>query len=193
MHVQSMPPLNHEGLLPPFLGDPSQVVGLSPYKSNVVDLVTRFGISKRRLEILYGFIMFRRRLFQVGLKRGFQWINGSFVQILDREPNDIDVVTIFHSSLSRHNFKSMVAYYSSLFHSVLTKRNYETDAYFVDAAIYDYYNFSRMITYWFGLFSHTREGFIWKGIIEIPLPNSDKECDAELEYIVKAQEAYHGQ
>ena len=173
MHFQSMPPLNHEGLLPPFLGDPSQKLGLSPYQTSVVDLIARFGVSKRRLEILHGFIMFRRRLFQVGLKTGFQWVNGSFVQLLDREPNDIDVVTIIHSSLSRHNFSSVVAYNTSLFRSDLTKKYYETDAYFVDAAVHDYYRFSRTIAYWFGLFSHTRDGSIWKGFVEIPLPSSD--------------------
>lgn len=192
MPTFSIPQINHEGLLPPFLGDPSQLSGLSPYRSNVRDLVAKFGTTERRLQILAGFIKFRRRLFQVGLKVGFQWINGSFIQFIDREPNDIDVVTIFHSNIPRNNFNSTVNYNISLFKSSSTKLMYETDAYFVDAAIFNYYNFSRQITYWFGLFSHTRHSCIWKGILEIPLPNSNYECDTELELITQKQGAHHG-
>lgn len=47
-----------------------------------------------------GFIDYRKALSREGIERGFQWINGSFVEDIERSqsrpPSDIDVVTFFH-------------------------------------------------------------------------------------------------
>ena len=59
----------------------------------------RFGDTVARREILKGFLNFRTALHAAGLVKGFQWVNGSFVehtvQRENREPRDMDVVTFF--------------------------------------------------------------------------------------------------
>lgn len=191
MNLTSIPQFNHEGLLPPFTGDPCSSIGNSPYKSNVSDLIHRFGTSKRRVSILAGYIKHRRRLFQIGIKNGFQWINGSFLQNLNREPRDIDVVTIFYTNLKRCNFNIILKKNHSLFIPTLAKKFYDTDAHFVDVAALNYYTFSRQLSFYLGLFSHARDSFLWKGILEILLPTSAKECDEEFQMITKIFEKYN--
>lgn len=192
MNTHMIPPFNHEGLLPPFVGDPARSEGHAPYRTSFAELVRVFGTSERRLQILAGFATFRRRLFQVGIRNGFQWVCGSFVQKMKREPGDIDAVTVFHTDIPRQNFESVFRYNPSLFYPDSTKALYKTDAYFVDVAALDYYFATRRITFWFGLFSHTKEGHIWKGVLEIPLPGSTGECDAEFELVIETQGSLNG-
>ena len=63
------------------------------------ELVLRFGTSPERRRILDGFLRYRGRLHAAGLRTGFQWLDGSFLENIEliesRLPNDLDVVTFF--------------------------------------------------------------------------------------------------
>ena len=72
----------------------------SPYAISLVDLVASFATTEHRRGLLIGFLAFRAALHEAGLVRGFQWVDGSFVQNIEETdglaPNDIDVVTFFY-------------------------------------------------------------------------------------------------
>jgi hypothetical protein len=61
--------------------------------------VRPLGTTPARLTILDGFLQFRQRLRAAGLAVGFQWLNGSFLQDVERfegrDPGDLDVVTFY--------------------------------------------------------------------------------------------------
>ena len=88
-------------VIPPHLGDPKRREDLSPYSCTVEELCDRFATSPKRREILDGFLALRREFFKIGLK-GFQWVDGSFVEDIEmhegRDPDDIDVVTFVDSA-----------------------------------------------------------------------------------------------
>ena len=52
----------------------------SPYEVSVIDLVERFATSPERIEILEGYLNYRKALHDLGLLEGFQWLDGSFCE-----------------------------------------------------------------------------------------------------------------
>ena len=86
-----------DGFLPG--NDPADSVSSkrSPYSLSLPEFVHRFGQSVERRSLMNGLLRYRALLQQAGLGAGFQWINGSFVEdverIRGRPPADIDVVT----------------------------------------------------------------------------------------------------
>jgi hypothetical protein len=83
-------------VLPPYLDDPREIAGISPYRCTVLELVERYRTSTVREKLLRGLLELRERLRERDVD-GFQWIGGSFVEDIEaqenRPPNDIDVVT----------------------------------------------------------------------------------------------------
>jgi hypothetical protein len=64
---------------------------LSPYVVTALEVVTSLGTSEARKTILRGWLLHRAALRAVGLDRGFQWLDGSFVE--DKVLKDLDVVS----------------------------------------------------------------------------------------------------
>ena len=95
-----IPDWDSRGLLPPFVSSPTSGEGRSPYLVRLTDLVLRFGYTTARRTFLAGLLDYRADLHAAGIKNGFQWINGSFVEDKighsGEEPGDIDLVTFFH-------------------------------------------------------------------------------------------------
>jgi hypothetical protein len=155
------------GILPPFLKSPIRRDGISPYLATPAELVERYATSPRRIRILEGLLAYRSELRRVGLSVGFQWIDGSFVETLNREPEDVDVVTVSSLPVScspddEHLFKAAEA-----------KRRFLCDAYFVDLANGEATWAVNESVYWYGLFSHQRQTHRWKGIVQMDLASSD--------------------
>lgn len=93
-----LPEWNSQGFLPAIMpGEAGHSLNRSPYTISCVELVERYGSSIKRLEILKGFLNYRKKLHDLGLVQGVQWLDGSFVENIEvlegRAPNDIDVVT----------------------------------------------------------------------------------------------------
>ena len=55
-----------------------------------------------------------------------------------------------------------------LFDPALCRDIYRCDAYFVELGLQPEVLVNRT-KYWFGLFSHQRDTFLWKGMLEVPL------------------------
>ena len=96
------PQFDHNGVLPPHLGMPTDPAQLSPYPVSPVEVCARFGFSAERRGILRGWLGMRAALRQLGYASGFQWLDGSFMEDAEtfrgRPPGDIDVVSFLEAS-----------------------------------------------------------------------------------------------
>ncbi len=176
--MAAIPPHNLNGVLPPFAGtDVTSVAAHSPYRAPLSEVVDRFATSARRIEILKGFFDLRRELKLLGIVNGVQWLDGSFTEQISREPNDIDIITIFEppTAWSDPAIMAVAESRTDLFDTRESKKKYLCDAYYLDVQGLN----MRILIYWYGLFGHRRTTFEWKGLIEVDLAE-DEQAAADL-------------
>ena len=187
-----IPDLNQSGVLPPFVvssGGPTNPSGMAPYKTSITEFVERYAFSKDRIAILQGLLAFRKELRKLGITNGFQWVDGSFVEDVEknrgRSPNDIDLITFAmrpEGLGSEEEWRKLVTDNQGLFVPQDAKSNYSCDAYFVDLNL-NPFHIVNQTRYWFGLFSHQRDTSLWKGMVEIPIICDDDEASKLLESV----------
>jgi hypothetical protein len=184
--ILSIPAFDLGGVLPPFLGtEPGVLASQSPYEASMLEIVHRLGTSAHRNQLLRGLLDYRAALRGIGLIEGFQWIDGSFVE--DKElvrglaPSDIDVVTLFERTGFENDEPGWRAHIAphrfTLFNPRHCKATYRCDAYPIDLGTSGT-NVARQSAFWFSLFSHQRDSFRWKGIIQCPLGPDGIDTDA---------------
>lgn len=139
------------------------------------DVVRRFGTSEHRCTILRGLLHYRTELRRIGVARAFQWLDGSFVENIPREPNDIDAVT-FAEQVPR--LGALQTSDQELFDASKTKQRFSCDAYLVQLAIANRAKMVERVAYWYGLFSHRRVTFEWKGIVQVDLDDARQDTEA---------------
>lgn len=175
---EPIPDWEPSGLLPPFVAGAISPEGRSPYHVSLMDLILRLGDTDHRRRLLRGLLNYRARLHQAGLVDGFQWINGSFVENVERhprqQPSDIDVVTFCHLP-SGQTQEELDKSNPELFSQPAIKELYSVDAYpvFLDSG-----NLSWLVgrvTYWNSLWSH-RENRQWKGYLEVDLADAEDQA-----------------
>jgi hypothetical protein len=175
MGVVAIPNWDPSGVLPPINQIAPTSVNRSPYSVSLTDLVLRFATTPDRQTVLAGYLGFRAALHSVGLTSGFQWIDGSFAEdierIAGRGPNDIDVVTFYNLPPSQ-TAKDVFTAHQRLFTSKDTKADYHVDAYFVQLNAGSPEPLVNLSAYWYSLWSHRRGGQ-WKGYLQIDLSSSD--------------------
>ena len=178
-----IPPFNHNNVLPPFQGNnPANIYKQSPYQCSIMEFCKHFAMSDKRKIILKGFVQFRLKCCHIGITKGFQWIDGSFIEDImasdNREPNDIDVVSFIFGLQAipnliieiKKNFREFVE-------PQLSKTNYHVDHYLVEAD-FNPITTIQAVKYWNQLFGHNLKG-IWKGMVEIPFyPTPVNDTDA---------------
>ena len=173
-----IPAFNTSGVLPPYAGSSPGVPGaLSPYMTSMTAVVSRFGISRERLDILEGLLNYRSALKTAGIDKGYQWLDGSFVEDVERRrsrpPRDIDLVTFaYRPSTPSFKWADFVQNNLELFNPLLAKANFKCDAYYVDLEI-PAHMVVQQTSYWCGLMAHQRETFLWKGILCVQLNSDD--------------------
>jgi hypothetical protein len=170
-----IPKYEESGVLPPFIGEsPAYSAAQAPYKVSLNEFVTHFATSEERIAILRGFLGYRTKFKALGMINGFQWIDGSFVENVEknrgRAPNDIDLVSFAHKpiGLNRADVLGFMNTNKDIFSPIKAKETYKCDAYFVDLDLPTKAIVSKT-KYWFGLFSHQRDTSLWKGMLEIDL------------------------
>lgn len=180
-----IPNHSHDGVLPPFLpgGSPTEPGEMAPYRVGLSEFVQRFGDTSERREILEGLVAYRNALRAVGITSGFQWLDGSFVEdcerIRGRSPKDIDIITFSMrpKALAESGvWRTFVQSRPDLFDPDTTKEHFKCDAYFVDLGVHPVHLVAQT-RYWFGLFSHQRDTYLWKGMIEVPFLDDDKDVE----------------
>lgn len=175
-----LPSFNASGVLPPFTGDgPGDRQAASPYKASMSEIVAKFGYTPERRRILRGLLEFRQALRSIAIVTGFQIIDGSFLEDCEktrsRPPSDIDLVTFSHLPVPAQEVQAFLGVHMGLFNTAEVKQTYLCDAYFVDLAKDARYVVQDTM-YWYGLFSHQRDTFMWKGLISTPLLSDDEDA-----------------
>ena len=171
----TIPAWTSEGILPPFLGAEPTTALRSPYATTAWDMVDRFATTSHRVEILDGFLRYRSGLHALGFVEGAQWIDGSFLEQVEKHradgkspgpPGDVDVVslTIYPSTLTGRADVT-----SRFFAGHDCKEEFRTDAFLIELNDPGPPSIVDQLIYWYSLFSHRRGSLAWKGMLCIPM------------------------
>ncbi len=180
----SLPGFDEAGLLPPIWpGNAGGSDDRSPYQTSFLALCKRLGHTPARLELLRGLATLREQLRCAGLVEGFQWIDGSFVEDVERAgervPQDIDVVT-FAPLGDGQAQEVLMALWPELFDEVHVKSVLGVEHFFVNMTGPINAAFVRRVAYWYSMWSHQRDTSRWKGFVELPLSGDDADALAWL-------------
>lgn len=169
-----VPDFNANGVLPPHLGQPTEMAQISPFPATALELCQKLSFSPERREVLRGWLALRNLLRTAGFLGGFQWLDGSFMEdaeaVRGRAPADIDVVSFLPMSPGPLD----PAISQKLANRGLVKSQMKVDHMVV------FLNWSGPVIveytrYWCGLFSHRRGDGVWKGMLKVDLntPSED--------------------
>ena len=184
-----IPDWNIAGVLPPIRPGQDGTSGdRSPYIAAFCQLVERFAHSSERIAILQGLLDYRMSLYAIGVDKGFQWLDGSFmeqVEVLEcRPPNDVDVVTFFHLPDGVDQV-TLFTNHRTLFTPKDIKEKFKVDGYPSVLGTPNTASHIRQVSYWYSMWSHRRDG-LWKGFLQIDLsPTADAEATVLLKQIHK--------
>jgi hypothetical protein len=145
----------------------------------LADVILRFGSSQERRRILDGLLRYRAELHRAGLVQGFQWLDGSFFEDVERlegrSPQDVDVVTFLNPPEGAAEDESLEA----LFDRAWIKASFFIDHYVVELSLPGPQLVS-WSAYWYSVWSHRRD-LRWKGYLEIDLdPEEDETARVNL-------------
>lgn len=178
-----IPDFDHNQVLPPHLGDPRQPDELSPFPATSKEVCAKLATSAERKSILQGWLVFRRRLTQLNITDGFQWLDGSFLEDIEaaesRPPKDLDVLTFFAlpAGMTSNDFVAQVEpVLPEFFDRDLSKATFHLDHFPVNLATPGI-ELVDLTRYWTGLFSHRRNG-VWKGMLRIELNTAASDTEA---------------
>jgi len=176
-----IPSFNASGVLPPFTGPtPVDRAVTSPFNATMTEVVQRFGTTEPRIEILQGLLNYRKELRSIGVISGFQWLDGSFIEDVEKvrgiPPKDIDLVTFGPRPVVDYSsFMNLMDLRKDLFDPREAKKAYRADAYFMDT-LKPAHILVPDAAYFFGLFSHQRNTALWKGMLVVNLASDDDEA-----------------
>lgn len=169
-----VPNWNTAGVLPPCDEVDPTSFARSPYRVSVLALVERFATSTERVAILRGYLAYRASLHRLGLITGFQWVDGSFIEDVERvearAPNDVDVVSFLLAP--RGSDAGVIDGDHDALDNAAAKSRFRVDGYFVELDYLEPREITSITTYWYSLWSHRRNG-VWKGFIEVELDPGD--------------------
>ncbi|EXE36325.1 DUF6932 family protein [Acinetobacter baumannii] len=189
-----IPEFNMAGVIPPIQpGAPGHSAERSPYITDIDNLIARFATSPKRIKILKSFLEFRKCFYELGVVNGFQWIDGSFCQDVERiearDPGDIDVVTFFYVPENIPLTHELITNINNLTDTEYTKPLFNVDAYgmqlgtaFTPATV-------KLLSYWYSMWSHRKSDKMWKGFVQLPLsPEEDEQAIITLNSIETREE-----
>lgn len=180
------------GLLPPFLGADAVTPERSPYLSTMPQLVASLGTSGHRRQLIRHLIDYRALLADHGYVAGVQFVDGSFVENVEqsagRPPVDIDVFSIlrlpdqYRVDPSAWNPGGLSFWENEVANRAKNKQRFSLDTYGMILDGVGPMQIIRDLIYWYGLFSHQRDTFAWKGFVMVALdPTADQAARSALE------------
>jgi hypothetical protein len=191
--IVPFPTFDIRGLLPPFIGTDATTARRSPYVTTMVEVAAQLGTTPNRRQLLRNLIAYRGLLANDGYQSGVQFIDGSFVENIEdnakRPPGDIDVLSIlsvppkYVSDPTLWTSAGLPFWRTEIADRDKNKVRYSLDTY---AFLYEEFVPSPMrlinyVIYWYGLFSHQRSTFAWKGFLALGLdPVNDQAALAAL-------------
>ncbi len=165
-----IPPFTINGVLPPYVGPDGPggaAEDMSPYVTTGLEIVSTLASTNERRDILLGWLKYRADLRAIGFERGFQWLDGSFVE--DKEPRDLDVVSFLYRPPGINDPTQLLMVMranAKLFVRNLVKAEYKLDAFPIDLDGSPEALVSST-RYFLGLFSHRRGDDVWKGMLQV--------------------------
>ena len=171
-----IPGFTIDSVLPPYVG-PGGPGGapedLSPYNVSATEVAATLAQTDARKDILRGWLAHRAALRAIGFTRGFQWLDGSFVE--EKDPRDLDVVTFLYRPADiqdRDELARLMRANLNLFGRPQVKAAYSLDFFPIDldGSAEALVSLTR---YWLSLFSHRRGDDLWKGMLEVRLEDED--------------------
>lgn len=183
--MSAIPEWNPLGILPPVHPGVSPAArNRTPYRADLLDFLKHFSGTLARIELLEGFLEYRKALHGIGIVSGFQWINGSFAENIEllegRDPRDIDCVT-FYVMPDREDEESLYYKNPHIFNHNEVKSTFHVDSYYITIEDTLTQEMIENITYWYSMWSHRRD-LVWKGFIQLDIdPAQDKEAHRLLE------------
>jgi hypothetical protein len=143
---------------------------MSPYVVTAAEVVATLATTDDRKAILRGWLRHRAALRAAGFNRGFQWLDGSFVE--NKDPKDIDVVTFLYRPPGIRDGQALAQLMRANLH--VFQRPQVKLAHKVDFLFPIDLNGSpellvSMTRYLLGLFSHRRGDDLWKGMLHVRL------------------------
>ena len=176
----TIPDWDIQGVIPPVRPNQEEnSPDRSPYLTSVYEMCKKFGNTSDRRKILRGFVKLRTELRSAGLTKGFQWVNGSFIENVEteqnRSPNDVDVVT-FMSFGNKELQEKLITDHPYLFNPK-SRQNFHVDHYFINTDKQLDSKQARKIAYWYSMWSHRRGDNSWKGFVEVFLDTDDKDAE----------------
>lgn len=175
------------GLLSGNLNVDRKYILISPHRFTIENFIISFAYSPERLQLISGFLEYRKYLRSLGVIRGFHWIGGSFVEAIEkignRPPGDIDVVTFAIQNINDGNRNSL-RNLSSKIHSdrAKIKKYLFIDGYLGDLSP-NFINYSERefvygFIFWYEMYSYSKNTETRKGFIEIPIETLDNDNNA---------------
>ncbi len=165
-----IPAFTIDGVLPPYVGADGPggaAEDMSPYVATALEVTSTLSLSASRKSILRGWLRHRAALRSVGFERGFQWLDGSFVE--SKDPKDLDVVSFLYRPPGIHDPGQLLMVMRAnpnLFVRNLVKAEFSLDAFPIDLDGSPEALVSSA-RYFLGLFSHRRGDDVWKGMLQI--------------------------
>lgn len=176
-----IPNYDGRGLLPAFVGQANSHER-SPYIAKMTEIVGFFATTDRRRRLLNNLIAYRTLLASGGFVEGLQFVDGSFVEDVERtssrEPGDIDIFSMlvlpsrFAQDHAAWRATGLPFWQGEIADRAKNKSRFELDTY---AEVYPMRRPDeiRTIIYWYSLFSHQRSTMAWKGFVAVPLDAAD--------------------
>jgi len=185
---------DQNGVLPPFMGNDASTPDRSPYAASIVEFVTHFGTSPHRRQLLKKFIAYRQLLTADGYVSGYQFVDGSFVEDVERtqrrDPIDIDVFSFLDAPIKYQTDPSAWAltgfqfWQGEIINRDLNKVRFSLDTYALLLQETNLPSLIQGVIYWNGLFSHQRSTYAWKGFVAVALDSvADQAALATLESV----------
>lgn len=175
----ALPEFDQRGLLPAFVGNDATTHDRSPYFCTMSDLCASLGTTDRRRQLLKSLISYRALIGSDDYVNGVQFIDGSFVEnvemIEERPPNDIDVFSMlvppakYQNSSANWTTQGLPFWQSEIADNARNKARFSVDCYALMLDVQSPSAFLRQALYWYGLFSHKRKTYEWKGFVAVPL------------------------
>jgi len=184
-----IPEWNMSGVLPPIRpGLSGNHVDRSPYVATLLEFVDCFSTSPTRIEIIDGLLKYRRELHSCGITKGFQWLDGSFMEKIEsleaRQPVDIDVVSFFYLPDGKSQ-QDLILLNRNLFDSAKMIIDHYVDAYYFILGQPTGSSHVKKVAYWYSMWAHRRDE-TWKGFIQVDL--APFEDEAAMEALMKKRE-----
>lgn len=182
----ALPPFDLRGLLPPFNGMDPATADRSPYFCSMLELCSAMGTTDHRKRLLRNLIAYRGLLASDGYVNGIQFIDGSFVEDVERiearNPNDIDIFSAvmppdkYASDFREWSISGLPFWKSEIVNNSLNRTRFSLDCYGMVLDPRQPFLYIKPFLYWYSLFSHRRTNFEWKGFVAVALGGAEDQA-----------------